>query len=171
MMNRIYTIGHSNRSIDDFIELLTKNGIQQLVDIRLFPGSRTNPQFGKDALARSLAGAGIAYLHEPRLGGRRRPAKNSTNLGWRNTSFRGYADHMQTDEFKAGFDVLIETAGRRTTAIMCSEAVPWRCHRTLVSDALKHAGFDVRHITGPGTPSVHKYTPFLKIRKGVFRYQ
>jgi uncharacterized protein (DUF488 family) len=166
----VYTIGHSNRSIEDFLALLQKNGITQLVDVRLFPGSRTNPQFGRDELQRSLHGAGISYIHEPRLGGRRRAAKDSKNSGWRNTSFRGYADHMATREFKAALDSLIALAGDKTTAIMCAEAVPWRCHRFLISDALTHAGWRVLHVTGTAAPSTHKFTPFLRVRGDELTY-
>ncbi len=169
-MTTIFTIGHSNRSIGDFTHLLTKNGVELIVDIRLLPGSRANPQFGQRQLERSLKHAGIGYLHEPRLGGRRRPAKDSKNTGWRNASFRGYADYMATPEFKDGFDTLLRAARNDTTAIMCAEAVPWRCHRTLVADALKHARFRVLHITGSGKPSPHRYTPFLRIRKGALTY-
>ena len=166
----IYTIGHSNRPIDEFLALLTKNGIQQLVDVRLFPASRTNPQFGRDALQQSLQDAGIDYIHEPRLGGRRRAAKDSKNMGWRNTSFRGYADHMATREFKAALASVIALAREKPAAIMCAEAVPWRCHRFLISDALTHAGWRVLHITGPAAPSTHKFTPFLRVRGDELTY-
>ena len=159
----VYTIGHSTRPIDDFLALLQKNGVQRLVDVRLFPGSRRHPQFGQDQLRQSLDAAGIDYIHEPRLGGRRRPAKDSENAGWRNESFRGYADYMQTRDFKEAIAGLEERARERPTAIMCAEAVPWRCHRFLIADALTHAGWQVRHITGPAAPSTHKFTPFLRI--------
>ncbi len=170
MRDTIYTIGHSNRTIGEFLELLAKNGIELLVDIRLFPASRTNPQFGQRRLARSLEKAGIGYVHEPRLGGRRRAAKDSKNTGWRNASFRGYADYMATEDFQAGLMALLRAAKKKTTAIMCAEAVPWRCHRNLVADVLKHAGRDVYHITGGGKPSRHRYTPFLRVRRGVLTY-
>lgn len=166
----IYTIGHSNRPIEELLALLQKNGIDQLVDVRLFPGSRTNPQFGREELRQSLTTAGIAYLHEPRLGGRRHAAKDSKNMGWRNTSFRGYADHMATREFTAALASLIALAEEKATAIMCAEAVPWRCHRFLIADALTHAGWRVLHITGSAAPSQHKLTPFLRIRGDELTY-
>jgi len=159
----IYTIGHSTRPIDEFIALLKKNGVERLVDVRLFPGSRAHPQFGREQLRQSLKDFGIDYIHEPGLGGRRRASKQSKNTGWRNTSFRGYADHMATRGFKDAFASLELLAREKTTAIMCAEAVPWRCHRFLISDALTHAGWRVRHITGPSEPSTHKFTPFLRI--------
>jgi len=166
----IWTIGHSNRPIEEFLALLQKNGIERLVDVRLFPGSRTHPHFGGEQLQRSLHVAGIEYVHEPRLGGRRRAAKDSKNTGWRNTSFRGYADHMATREFTAALASLITLAGEKTTAIMCAEAVPWRCHRLLIADALTHAGWRVLHITGSAAPSQHEFTPFLRVRGGELTY-
>ncbi len=166
----IYTIGHSNRSIDELVRLLKQNGIQLVADIRKMPRSRHNPQFEADALRRSLHDVGIGYVHEALLGGLRRARKDSVNDGWRNLSFRGFADYMATDEFKHGLDRLLHHAQRTTTAIMCAEAVPWRCHRTLVADALKAAGYRVLHVVGTGKPSLHKYTPFLKRRRGILTY-
>jgi len=166
----VYTIGHSNRTSKEFIELLKRNGVESLVDIRLIPKSRANPQFGQGRLKRSLAKAGIEYTHEPRMGGRRRAAKDSINTGWRNASFRGYADYMATPEFKDALKELLEHARAGTTAIMCAEAVPWRCHRTLVADALKSKRCRVFHIIGGSTPSEHKYTPFLKMERGALTY-
>src|ERR1043166_2934864 len=166
----VYTIGHSNRATAEFIELLRKNGVTRLVDIRLIPKSRANPQFGQGRLKRALGKAGIEYMHEPRMGGRRRAANNSINTGWRNASFRGYADHMATPDFKDALKELVEHGRAETTAIMCAEAVPWRCHRTLVADALKSKRCRVFHIIGGSTPSEHKYTPFLKIERGVLTY-
>jgi len=166
----IYTIGHSNRPVYEFIALLTRNGVTRLIDIRKMPKSRHNPQFEGEALKRSLNDASIEYVHEPLLGGLRRARKDSVNDGWRNTSFRGFADYMATDEFKRGLDTLLESAERATTAIMCAEAVPWRCHRTLVADALKAAGCNVFHIVGAGAPSAHKFTPFLRRRHGELTY-
>ena len=166
----IYTIGPSNRSIDDFIALLTRNGVQLLVDIRKMPKSRHNPQFEGDALKHALGRASIDYVHEPLLGGLRRAHKDSVNDGWRNTSFRGFADYMSTGDFKRGLETLLRRAAAATTAIMCAEAVPWRCHRTLVADALKAAGCHVFHIVGGGTPSAHKFTPFLRHSDGELRY-
>ena len=166
----VYTIGHSNRSIDEFIQLLKQNDIRLVVDIRKIPKSLHNPQFAGDALAHSLHEAGIAYLHEPLLGGLRHARADSTNDGWRNVSFRGFADYMATDDFKRGLEHLLRDAERTTTAIMCAEAVPWRCHRTLVADALKASARRVLHIVGSGKPSAHKYTPFLRKRRGVLTY-
>jgi uncharacterized protein (DUF488 family) len=166
----IYTIGHSNRTTKEFLDLLRKNGVERLVDIRLIPKSRANPQFGQGRLQRSLERAGIDYAHEPRMGGRRRAAKESINAGWRNASFRGYADHMATREFKDALKELLARARKQTTAIMCAEAVPWRCHRTLVADALTHKRARVLHIVGGATPRPHKYTPFLRIKRGALTY-
>ena len=166
----IYTIGHSNRPVDQFIALLTKNGVERLVDIRKMPKSRHNPQFEGEALKKALNAASIDYVHEPLLGGLRRARKDSVNDGWRNTSFRGFADYMSTGEFKRGLETVLESATRSTTAIMCAEAVPWRCHRTLVADALKAAGCRVFHIVGSSEPSAHKFTPFLRRRHGALTY-
>jgi uncharacterized protein (DUF488 family) len=166
----IYTIGHSNRPIDEFLALLTRHDIRLLVDIRKMPKSRHNPQFAGDALKQTLHTAAIDYVHEPLLGGLRRAQKDSVNDGWRNTSFRAFADYMSTDEFRQGLDAVLQEAARRPTVIMCAEAVPWRCHRTLVADALKAAGRQVFHIVGSSKPSAHKYTPFLRRRDGVLTY-
>jgi uncharacterized protein (DUF488 family) len=166
----IYTIGHSNRAIDDFLELLTANGIELVVDIRKMPKSRSNPQFEGTALQRALHGAGIHYVHEPLLGGLRRARKDSVNDGWRNASFRGFADYMDTDDFKKGLDTLLRRACETTTAIMCAEAVPWRCHRSLVADALKASGRRVLHIVSRARATPHRYTPFLRRRRGVLTY-
>jgi uncharacterized protein (DUF488 family) len=166
----VYTIGHSNRPIDEFVALLTQNGVTRLVDIRKMPKSRHNPQFESEALKRVLDDASIDYVHEPLLGGLRRARTDSVNDGWRNTSFRGFADYMSTDEFKRGLDALLYRAAQATTAIMCAEAVPWRCHRTLAADALKAAGCRVFHIVGSGAPSAHKYTPFLRRHHGELTY-
>jgi uncharacterized protein (DUF488 family) len=166
----IFTIGHSNRPIDEFVALLTQNGVELLVDIRKMPKSRHNPQFEGNALKQRLHTAAIDYAHEPLLGGLRRAQKDSVNDGWRNTSFRAFADYMSTDEFKQGLDAVLQEAARRPTVIMCAEAVPWRCHRTLVADALKAAGRQVFHIIGSSKPAPHKYTPFLRRRDGVLTY-
>ena len=136
----LYTIGHSTRTADALVELLRAHRIEMLVDVRTIPRSRHNPQFNRDALAQSLAAAGIDYAHHPALGGLRHPRKDSVNLGWRNASFRGYADYMQTAEFARALDALEALADARRTAIMCAEAVPWRCHRGLIADALTVRG-------------------------------
>jgi uncharacterized protein (DUF488 family) len=128
------------------------------------------PHFAKAALDASLRDAGIAYLHMPELGGLRRPGRDSVNAGWRNDGFRGYADYMQTGDFWAALGRLIELANARRTAIMCAEAVPWRCHRSLISDALTVRGVDVTHVTGPGRPSHHHLTPFARVVGGSITY-
>jgi uncharacterized protein (DUF488 family) len=160
----IFTIGHSTRPIDEFIDLLRANGVQQLLDIRTIPKSRHNPQFNSDALAESLAAAHISYEHIKDLGGLRHPRKDSINLGWRNASFRGYADYMQTAEFKAGLDRAVSLAQARPTTLMCAEAVPWRCHRSLVSDALLIRKIRVLEIVSAAPPKEHTLTPFARVR-------
>lgn len=159
----VFTIGHSTRPIEDFIELLQLNGVKQLVDIRTIPKSRRNPQFSTESLAASLAEAGIGYVHTKALGGLRHPRKDSVNLGWRNESFRGYADYMQTPEFAAAIDEVIRPAGEKPTALMCAEAVPWRCHRSLVADALLVRGVEVLEIISNARPSPHKLTLFAHV--------
>ncbi|MBX6363849.1 MAG: DUF488 domain-containing protein [Gemmatimonadetes bacterium] len=162
-MARVYTIGHSTRSIEDFVELLRAHGVDTLVDIRRYPGSRRQPQFGRETLPAALAAAGIGYVHEEALGGRRAPAPASPNGWWRNEQFRGYADHMATPAFRAALDRLVRLAERRTPAIMCAEAVPWRCHRSLTADALVARGVDVAHIVGPGRAEPHTLTPAARV--------
>ena len=162
-MTVMYTIGHSNRSIDDFLQLLRDNGIELLVDIRTIPKSRNNPQFGQDQLPGSLERAGIDYRHMADLGGLRKTSSESENTGWRNTSFRGYADYMQTEQFRHAVEELIDMAKQRSTAIMCAEALPWRCHRSLVGDALLVRDIDVADIIGTGSPRPHKLTPFAVV--------
>jgi len=157
----IFTIGHSTHSIEEFIALLSARGIRHLVDVRSIPKSRHVPQFNSEALASSLSAAGIAYTHLKALGGRRRSRKDSINIGWRNTSFRGYADYMATPQFAEGLATLIEIASHTPTAIMCAEAVPWRCHRSLISDALILKGWQVRDILTAVPAAEHKLTPFL----------
>ena len=159
----IYTIGHSNRPIDEFIALLQSHGVQTLADIRTIPKSRHNPQFAQDALAASLAEAGIAYRYLGDLGGLRKTRADSINTAWRNASFRGYADYMQTGGFRDALDELITLARAETTAIMCAEAVPWRCHRSLVADVLLVRGFTVIDIIGPGSDRPHTLTPWAKV--------
>jgi uncharacterized protein (DUF488 family) len=159
----ILTVGHSTRPIEEFIELLRANGVKQIIDIRTIPKSRRNPQFSSDALAASLAAAGIDYVHMKALGGLRHPRKDSVNLGWRNKSFRGYADYMETREFITALEATIRLAGQKATAMMCAEAVPWRCHRSLVSDALLARGIDVLEIISDALPREHKLTPFACI--------
>jgi uncharacterized protein (DUF488 family) len=158
----IFTIGHSTRTIEAFLALLRQNAITQLADVRKMPASRRHPQFGKEALARNLAEAGIGYRHMPGLGGLRKGAADSVNTGWRNASFRAYADYMQTPEFAQHLKALIEWAAHAQTVIMCAEAVPWRCHRSLIADALitHHIPvFDI--IEGPAR--AHALNPMAKL--------
>jgi uncharacterized protein (DUF488 family) len=167
---RIFTVGHSTRSIDDFVELLRAHGVREIVDIRSIPRSRHNPQFNADLLEHSLEQRDIGYRHINELGGLRHASKDSPNLGWRNTSFRGFADYMATAEFSEGLESLIEIASASETAIMCAEAVPWRCHRSLIGDALTKKGWMVRDIMSRTVAARHLLTPFLKTRKGQLIY-
>jgi len=160
----VFTIGHSTHLIEHFIDLLRSNGVAQLIDIRTIPKSRRNPQFNSDALAKSVRAARIRYVHMKELGGLRHARKDSINLGWRNASFRGYADYMQTDEFAAALARAIDLAKERPTALMCAEAVPWRCHRSLVADALTVRGIRVLEIISSAEPKEHKMTPFARVR-------
>src|SRR5579872_7154704 len=157
------TIGHSNRSIEAFLDMLSAHGVQLLVDVRTMPQSRYNPQFNKDNLPGSLATRGIGYRHMPGLGGLRRARKDSTNIGWRNPHFRGYADYMQTEEFARNLDELVTLDGEQRVAIMCAEAVPWRCHRSLVADALTARGIPVSHIMSASQANPHKMTSFARV--------
>jgi Protein of unknown function, DUF488 len=167
---RIHALGHSTRPIDQFLALLQSHGIRTLADVRTVPRSRHNPQFERDALARSLAGAGIRYAHLKQLGGLRRPRSDSKNGAWRNAGFRGYADHMATDEFAAGLDALRDLARDGPVAVMCAEAVPWRCHRSLLADALFARGVVVQHVTGKGASRPHRPTPFAVFDRRSVRY-
>ncbi|MFL5358779.1 DUF488 family protein [Archangium sp.] len=160
---RIYSVGHSTRPAGEFVELLQAHGIQTLVDIRTVPRSRTNPQFNRDTLPRTLAKADLRYVHLPRLGGLRRTSQDSPNTAWRNASFRGYADYMQTDEFARGLEELRELTPDGPLALMCAEAVRWRCHRSLVSDALYARGVVVLHISSRTRAEPHKLTPFAEL--------
>jgi uncharacterized protein (DUF488 family) len=161
----IFTVGHSTLPIADFIALLQGYGIERLIDIRTVPRSRRNPQFESAALAASLREAGIGYEHMPALGGLRRPRRDSPNKGWRNESFRGYADYMQTPDFARGLEDLIAASRERRVAIMCAEAVPWRCHRSLVSDALLIRDIPVIEILSPSSSRPHKLTAFAQVDK------
>ncbi|HTJ45699.1 MAG TPA: DUF488 domain-containing protein [Kofleriaceae bacterium] len=159
----IFTIGHSTRPIEDFIALLRAHGVKRLVDIRTIPRSRANPQYGRGALGRALRNRRIAYTYRKELGGLRRAAKDSPNAAWRNPSFRGYADYMQTPEFEHALDDLLELDG--PIAIMCAEAVPWRCHRSLVADALVAREVPVAHIMSATRANPHELTSFAKVRR------
>lgn len=161
---RILTIGHSTRAIDEFIELLRAHEVTRLVDVRTVPRSRHNPQFNRDQLPVSLGVAGISYLHLPELGGLRRTSADSLNTGWRNTSFRGYADHMQTAEFNRAVDQLIELSKHDRLVLMCAEAVPWRCHRSLIADALLVRGISTEDIRTPTQRMPHRLTPFARVQ-------
>lgn len=159
----VFTVGHSSRPIADFIALLRAYTIEQLADIRSIPRSRHNPQFNADALTVSLPAAGIDYVPMPALGGLRHPHKDSVNTGWRNESFRGYADYMQTPAFDAALDALIRMSHEQRVAIMCAEAVPWRCHRSLVADALAVHGVPVVEILSESSYRMHTLTPFAEV--------
>lgn len=159
----LYTIGHSTRPLAEFVDLLKENGVTRVVDIRTVPGSRHNPQYGKDALLEALPTYSLAYEHCEGLGGLRKTHKDSPNMGWRNASFRGYADYMQTSEFETALEGLIEQARRECVAIMCAEAVPWRCHRSLVGDAMLVRGFTVLDIMGPHSVRPHALTRFAVV--------
>lgn len=169
-LNEIFTIGHSNQPLDKFISLLTSFGISALVDIRSLPGSRRYPHFNKEILEVSLPENGILYFHLKGLGGRRSVKKDSKNTAWRLPAFRGYADYMETDDFKAAAQQLESIATESRTAYMCSEVLWWRCHRSLVSDWLKVNGWNVYHITGNGKSAEHPYTQPANIVDGKLTY-
>ncbi len=166
----IWTIGHSTRPIDEFIDLLRGQQITLLADVRSHPGSRKFPQFNQAPLAVAVEAEGIGYAHFPELGGRRKTSPNSPNAAWRNASFRGYADYMQTQAFRDGVDRLLEAARARRTAIMCSEAVWWRCHRSMIADDLKAMGVLVLHILSPTKTQEHPYTSAATIVGGHISY-
>ncbi|HLM48087.1 MAG TPA: DUF488 domain-containing protein [Myxococcaceae bacterium] len=157
---RIYTVGHSTRSAEELVELLRAHGIQTLVDIRTVPRSRTNPQFNRDTLPKTLVREDLRYVHLPRLGGLRKAREDSPNGAWRNRSFRGYADYMLTEEFAQGLEELRELTADGPLALMCAEAVRWRCHRSLVADALYARGVVAQHIISRTRAEPHKLTPF-----------
>lgn len=169
-MKKIYTIGHSTRPIDELIGMLKDFRVRKLIDVRTIPKSRFNPQYNQESLAKSLAHEKIEYSHMTGLGGLRHARKDSINLGWRNASFRGYADYMQTEEFETSLKELIKEIRKKTIAIMCAEAVPWRCHRSLLADALLLHGLDVRDIMGPKKESVHKMNPMARTEKDKIYY-
>src|SRR5882762_3194416 len=166
----VWTIGHSTRSIDDFIQLLRSSGIENLVDVRSFAGSRRYPQFNKPNLSLALKKSGVDYYHFSKLGGRRKPLPDSKNTAWRNPSFRAYADHMESEEFRQGIVELLALARDKHTAIMCAEAVWWRCHRGLIADYLKAQGSAVIHIIDSHT-EIHPYTPAARIVDGELSYE
>lgn len=159
----VHTVGHSVLPLEEFLALLRAHGIGAIADVRRYPASRRHPHFARDALARALASAGVAYQWLPGLGGRRRARPDSLHVAWRNESFRGYADHMETAEFREALAGLVARARERSTAIMCAEAVPWRCHRQLIADALVARGTVVRHVLGPRAAEEHAMTPFARV--------
>jgi uncharacterized protein (DUF488 family) len=164
------TIGHSNRPLPDFLQMLQAHAVQLLADVRTVPRSRYNPQFNRETLPASLAAVSIDYRHLPGLGGLRHPRKDSTNTGWRNDSFRGYADYMQTPEFDQALDELLAIAADRQVVIMCAESVPWRCHRSMIADALTARGVPVFHIMSAAKANPHKLTSFARVENGRVRY-
>ena len=188
---RIWTIGHSTRAIDEFISLLGENEIKLLADVRAWPSSKRYPHFSKDGLTESLTAHGIRYEHFPELGGKRKSKPDSRNTAWRNASFRGYADYMETEQFQKGIERLLDIAGQgaatraaaevkndeweavtpRAIAIMCAEAVWWRCHRSLIADYLKARGVEVLHILGANKVDPHPYTPAARIVNGELSYE
>ncbi len=165
----VLTVGHSTRTIEEFIRLLTTHRAARVIDVRTVPRSRRNPQFNRDTLPGSLQAAGIAYTHLAGLGGLRRPMPDSINTGWKNASFRGYADYMQTPEFEASLAILVELAKKDRVALMCAEAVPWRCHRSLIADALVVRGIPTKHIISASRMEVNALRSFAK-RTGVHLY-
>ena len=166
----IWTIGHSTRSIDDFAELLRINRIEAVADVRRFPASRAYPQYNEANLRDALADRAVEYVWVPSLGGRRRPLPDSVNTAWRNEAFRGYADHIATEEFAAGLFELLMVGEGIHTAIMCSEAVWWRCHRSLISDVLRSIGFTVKHIVDKSEPKEHPYSSPARVIDGQLTY-
>ena len=169
-MPTIYTVGHSTRTLEELVEMLRAHGVAAIADVRRFAGSRRLPQFNAEHLAAELPRLGIAYLPCPLLGGRRRADPDSVNLGWRNASFRAYADYMQTPPFLDGLMRLSEEGARRPTAMMCAEAVPWRCHRSLIADALIVRGWTVLDVMSRTKASIHKLTPFARAQGTFITY-
>ena len=170
MPKLIYTIGHSTHPIEDFVDLLKSYEIEMLIDVRTIPKSRHNPQFNKETLETVLKEFGIQYHHLSKLGGLRHTTKESVNIGWHNPSFRGFADYMQTPSFLEGIEELEVFGKKYKTAIMCAEAVPWRCHRSLIADALTLRKWKVFHIISKKSAKIHKLTPFLRVKNGQLVY-
>jgi len=159
----LLTIGHSTHTSKRLLGLLRAHGVQRVIDVRRVPLSRTNPQFNRDTLRRSLRSSRIGYVYLGTLGGRRRPAEDSLNMAWRNASFRGFADYMHTAEFQAGLERLLRLLGQKRSALLCAEAVPWRCHRSLIADAVTAIGIRVEHITGEKSIRLHTFPPFARV--------
>jgi uncharacterized protein (DUF488 family) len=166
----IYTIGHSTHAFDEFVALLNAHGVAQLADVRSIPRSRRHPHFSGERLSVALPPIGIAYCHMPQLGGMRKPRPDSTNTGWRHPGFRGYADYLATPAFEEGLAGLLTWARDRPTAVMCAEAVWWRCHRQLIGDALIARDVEVRHITSGVAAERHELTAFGRIEEGRVTY-
>ena len=169
-MPAILTIGHSTRTWKVFLELLRAHRVQRVIDVRSIPRSRHNPQFNRETLPTKLRAARIGYVHLRKLGGLRHARRDSPNMGWRNTSFRGFADYMQASEFDAGLQRLIKLARQKRSALMCAEAVPWRCHRSLIADALIARGIRVEHIISGNRSQVHSLTSFGRVRRNRITY-
>jgi uncharacterized protein (DUF488 family) len=159
----IVTVGHSNRPLDEFLQLLRKHQLTLVADVRKMPRSRSNPQFNQDTLPQTLREVGIGYVHMPGLGGLRRRRPDSPNAGWQNTSFQGYADYMLTPDFERGLQEFLARARGERAALMCAEAVPWRCHRSLIADALTVRGISVEHILGPTRTQPHVLRPWARV--------
>lgn len=170
MSVKVYTVGHSTRTFDEFLAILRRLGIVMVADVRAMPRSRHNPQFGQDVLRAGLEANGIGYVHLAGLGGLRPAAGSLTNAGWRNRSFRGYADHMQTAQFRNALQQLMDIARGRCTAIMCAEILPWRCHRSLIGDALLVHGFAVEDIFDEMESKPHRMTPWAKVAGDTITY-
>jgi uncharacterized protein (DUF488 family) len=160
----VLTIGHSTRTWKVFLELLRAHGVKRVVDVRSIPRSRRNPQFNRETLSTKLRAARIGYVHLRKLGGLRHARRDSPNMGWRNASFRGFADYMQTSEFEAGLQRLMKMAAQKPSAIMCAEAVPWRCHRSLIADALTARGIRVEHIMSMKRSQLHQLISFARVQ-------
>lgn len=171
MHRTLWTLGHSTRSWTEFVELLQRHRIEAIADVRRFPASRKHPQFNKASMERALAEARIAYAHFPELGGRRPARPDSPHTAWRNASFRGYADYMDTEPFKAGMDRLWKLSAAKRTALMCAESVWWRCHRGLIADLAKSQGVEVLHIADAAEPKEHPYTGAARIVAGRLSYE
>ncbi len=166
----LWTIGHSTRSIEEFISLLQTHGIQFVADVRTVPYSRRNPQFNTGELSQHLGRVGLHYQSMKILGGRRKPQLNSTNVGWRNASFQGYADYMESPPFSQGLEILMQLATTSPTAILCAEAVPWRCHRWLIADAMVSRGWTIKHILSTHQANSHELTSFAQVENGKLHY-
>ena len=170
MAEAVWTIGHSTRPLEGFIELLAENSIEAVADVRRYPGSRRWPHFAREPLAMALEKRGLVYMWLPELGGRRTPRSDSLNTAWRSAAFRGYADYMETAPFAEGLDRLVNLASGQRTAVMCAEALWWRCHRGLIADVLRCLKFEVIHILGPGSTAPHPYTAAARIVHGRLSY-